>query len=170
MWISHWQICFSHIFKTLLRQMIIFSSAVAYPCGFCHQILSSSLGSLHHCEAHLVNLSFARFQAMRPRIGEKKVYCRSSYWFTCVAYRLKINILNKACQAGSLLCAPKFYENAAAKKSKRPEGLWTENNGSVIGARWELCVTYRGQERLRRRQGLKMRVKKLRNEFKTCHE
>ena len=59
--------------------MIIVSSAVAYPCGLCHQILSSSLGSLHHCEAHLVNLSFARFQAMRPIKGEKKVYCRSSY-------------------------------------------------------------------------------------------
>ena len=82
--------------------MIIFSSAVAYPCGFCHQILPLSLGSLHHCEAHLVNLSFARFQAMRPRKGEKKVYCRSSYRFTCVAYRLMITILYRGCQAGSL--------------------------------------------------------------------
>ena len=44
--------------------------------------------------------------------------------FTCVAYRLMINILDTACQAGSLLCALKLYKNAAVKKSEKTREAW----------------------------------------------
>ena len=44
--------------------------------------------------------------------------------FTCVAYRLMINILGTACQAGGLLCALKLYKNAAVKKSEKIREAW----------------------------------------------
>ena len=89
-------------------------------------VLSFVTSNLYHCEAHLLYSSIFiifLFLGDAPQRREEKGSL-SILLFTCVAYRLMINILDTACQAGGLLCALKFYNNAAVKKSEKTREAW----------------------------------------------
>ena len=98
-YVSYLQICLSHSCRALIRQLTILSSAVSHPSGFLP--LYFAYKSWIIAKLTLLNYRLLVFGWCVRNRREGKGWL-SILFFTCIACRLTINNLKKACKAGGL--------------------------------------------------------------------